>query len=139
MCARKLTAACDLQVTSVAAHASVELGNVTYLTAQSLGFAFLRDVSAQALGKRQLPMQLGFVIIDEADQVLLDLAQTSLILSRTSQASLWTEETLYMAQVAMTVAVGIATSQLQVCAQGPAAAWPHSESDLMHVCRCQAL
>ena len=54
--------------------------DITYLTNNELGFDFLRDnMLYEAKNKRQ--RELNFAIVDEADSVLVDEAQTPLVIS----------------------------------------------------------
>ena len=60
--------------------------NVTYVTNSELGFDYLRDNLTFALESVQLP-NFNFCIIDEIDSVLIDEAQTSLIMSSPIETS----------------------------------------------------
>lgn len=93
---------------------SREVGNISYLTAPTLGFDFLRDGGARSPAHLNLPAKLWYVIIDEADQVLLDEARTDLIVSERSSHELWNEGTRSKIVAASAVAMGIARAQLMV-------------------------
>lgn len=60
--------------------------NVTYTTAQELGFDYLRDNNSNSENSKVL-RGLNSVVIDEADNALLDEASTPLILSRKASLS----------------------------------------------------
>lgn len=60
--------------------------NVTYVTNSELGFDYLRDNLTFALESVQLP-NFNFCIIDEIDSVLIDEAQTPLIMSSPIETS----------------------------------------------------
>lgn len=54
--------------------------DIVYTTNSILGFDYLLDNLADSAAKKYMP-ELGYVIIDEADAILLDSAQTPLIIS----------------------------------------------------------
>ena len=54
--------------------------DIVYTTNAILGFDYLLDNLADNATKKYMP-ELGYVIIDEADAILLDSAQTPLIIS----------------------------------------------------------
>ena len=56
------------------------LSDITYVTNNEIGFDFLRDnMLYEVKNKRQ--RKLNFAIVDEADSVLIDEAQTPLVIS----------------------------------------------------------
>jgi preprotein translocase subunit SecA len=103
-----------LQTTFVSSEGNFSLGNITYVTATTLGFAFLRNGGAQCPAHLTLPSKLWYVIIDEADQVLLDEARTDMIISSQSH-DLWNEVTRSKIVAASAAAMGIAKAQIMVC------------------------
>ncbi len=68
--------------------------DITYLTNNEVGFDFLRDnMLYEAKNKRQ--RELNFAIIDEADSVLIDEAQTPLVISN-NKASDQSAQSIYL-------------------------------------------
>jgi preprotein translocase subunit SecA len=68
--------------------------DITYLTNNEVGFDFLRDnMLYEAKNKRQ--RELNFAIVDEADSVLVDEAQTPLVISN-NKANDESTESIYL-------------------------------------------
>lgn len=55
--------------------------DVTYVTGQELGFAYLRDNTAPSAYDLVLPEHLHFAIVDEADSILIDESRNPMIIS----------------------------------------------------------
>jgi preprotein translocase subunit SecA len=87
--------------------------DIVYATAQTIAFDYLHDSDAVDAAVLALPT-LGFAIIDEVDQILIDNALTPFILSR--QASFWNESTEERIQRAVAVAQGLVRKQLSILA-----------------------
>jgi hypothetical protein len=91
----------------------LEKGAITFTMASSLTFCYLRDALATSIDTQSLPQRLYYVIIDEADHVLIDLAGISSQLSM-PDTELWNDEIQQNARIASAVAQGIACMQLKV-------------------------
>ncbi|KAF5842425.1 SecA DEAD-like domain-containing protein [Dunaliella salina] len=55
--------------------------DITYVTGQELGFAYLRDNTAPSAYDLVLPERLHFAIVDEADSILIDESRNPMIIS----------------------------------------------------------
>jgi preprotein translocase subunit SecA len=87
--------------------------DIVYATAPTIAFDYLHDSDATEASALALPA-LGFAIIDEVDQILIDNALNAFILSK--QASFWNESTEQRIQQAVAVAQGLVRKQLSILA-----------------------
>ncbi|KAL6754297.1 SecA DEAD-like domain-containing protein [Haematococcus lacustris] len=55
--------------------------DITYVTGQELGFAYLRDNTARSEFEVMLPARLHYAIVDEADSILIDESRNPMIIS----------------------------------------------------------
>jgi hypothetical protein len=90
--------------------AAYAAGSVTYGTAQTLAFDYLFDSVATSPSALALPGTLGFAIIDEVDQILIDNALNPFILARPGAS--WTEQLEQNIIRAAAVAQGMVRKQL---------------------------
>jgi preprotein translocase subunit SecA len=62
--------------------------DVTYITAQELGFDYLRDASALHAGDLRQLRPYWFAIVDEVDSILIDEARNPMLMSRPFERSI---------------------------------------------------
>lgn len=87
--------------------------NIVYATAQTLAFDYLHDSVAMHPSTLALPT-LGFAIIDEVDQILIDNALNPFIISH--PASFWNEATEERIRQAIAATQGMVLKQLSITA-----------------------
>lgn len=92
--------------------------NIVYVTAPTLAFDYLKDSTAMDASLVSLPT-LGFAIIDEVDQILIDNAINPFIIS--SPAPFWNNSTEERIRQAIAVAQGMVLKQLSLAEAAAAA------------------
>lgn len=80
-----LTVACIQQGMAPAERRAAYTADITYATANELGFDFLRDQIALGVGE-QVHRPFHAVVIDEADSILIDEARIPLVIAGAGQA-----------------------------------------------------
>lgn len=90
-----------------------ESADIVYATAYTLAFDYLHDTRAIDASHLALPT-LGFAVIDEVDQILIDNAMMPFILA--DPASFWNEALQERIRQACAVASGIVYKELSLTA-----------------------
>ena len=103
-------------------YSKVYSGAVVYCTSQALVFAYLSDRGAASLSGRTLPDPLFYVILDEADQVLVDNARVTNMISD-PQGSGVSDAIRMRIKAATRVARDIAAAHRQVRARPTLVLW----------------